>query len=127
MSKIFNQADYVLARTAAAELSRSAGNEHIALIIQQSIVPLLIYFLAHISEQRRCVKVSSLFYFDSLCRETAQRCIVFGEGKDAALSEIMRLAMAKAHSLWKPSRDVDMYVPPGHITDALVAFLQEQS
>lgn len=126
-NKLFNQADYVAARTAARIMPATASNENVGLIMQQSQVPLLIYFLAHISEQRRRVRISSFFYYDSLRRETERRCIVFGDKKDEVVKEIMELAMAKAHALWTPSHERENYNPPLYVREALVEFLQKQS
>lgn len=127
MTILFNPIDYRAAREAALMLPKDASNENVALIITQSKVPLLIYFFTHVCEQRRHIRVSSLFYLDSLRRETERRCIVFGDGKDEVVKEIMELATSRAQLLWKSSRETTNYAPSEYIKDSLIEFLQRQS
>lgn len=124
---IFSSTDYAIARDAARKLPQTANNSEVTLIAIQLMVPLLLYFLAHISEQRRGVKISSYFYLDSLQREAEVRCLILGDKNQEVLDEIMKLADATARKLWVPTRELSNYAPSEKIKQALVQFLQRQN
>lgn len=124
MSNLFRTTDFQAADKAAKGMPHLVADAAQSFILEMTVVPILVFFMTHIAEHRRCVKVSSEFFRLAVVREIEQRCIRNNLDADAA-KVLIDLVKEEAEKLWKSRQPALLYKTPDSVISSLTEFLKK--
>lgn len=125
MSSIFRTVDFQAADKAARELPFLVKDDPAkAFVLELMLVSCMVFFLTHISEHRRAIKVSSAFFRASVVRDLERRC-KNSNLDDQAVKELLKIIDNQAKRVWRNREEAVIYKTSDSVIEALTDFLKK--